>query len=239
MTEGKRWQKAIVVSLLVHGVVLTGIGWMFAKAFAVPDIPEQYVELELISEAPGGGMAENAAPGVSSSDKEQTASVQTVASNMSVVSAEIGGKLSDTGVKAGGEGNEPTFGGAGIGTGNGTGNGIGTGAGNGTGNGAGIGSGPGNGSGIISPSILSQVEPMYPEQARQAREEGTVVLKIQILANGRPGEVSVYRSSGWSLLDDAAVEAVRKWRFIAARERESGRAIVCYTTMPVIFRLRS
>jgi protein TonB len=84
---------------------------------------------------------------------------------------------------------------------------------------------------------LSQVAPRYPESARQQGIQGTVMLKIQILSNGRPGFVSVYRSSGNGSLDDAAVEAVQQWRFIPSEDRNTGEAITCVTTMPVAFRL--
>ncbi|HMM23173.1 MAG TPA: energy transducer TonB [Selenomonadales bacterium] len=238
-TEGKRWQKAVAVSLLAHVIVLTGLGWMLAKAFAVPELPEPYIELTLDGEA-GGEMAGGAAPGdlsgqepadepqpspgVSSVDSGRTAAAQTIVGSMTVVAAETGGQAGDSDAPAGGT--------AAGGAGNGTGTGTGPGAGNGAG------SGPGSGGGLISPSIYSQVDPVYPEQARQAGREGTVELRVQILANGRPGEISVQRSSGWDLLDEAAVKAVRKWRFIPAKERDSGRAVSCHTNLPVVFRLK-
>lgn len=77
-------------------------------------------------------------------------------------------------------------------------------------------SGGGSRSGIAAPGILSKVDPSYPSDARQAGLEGTAVLRVQILANGRPGEISVSRSTGHSSLDDAAVAAVAKWRFVPA-----------------------
>lgn len=232
MMAGKRWQKAFVVSVVVHGIVLAGLGWIFAQALAVPDIPAQYIELaldgEVLGEKEGAGGAFSGglvnqepyndvqvSPKTPPAYTGQTASFQAVAGNLTVESAEAGGQ-------AGGA-DGTTAGGAVSSTANGTG---------------GAGTGKGIGGGIVQPGILSQVEPVYPAQARQAGREGTVVVRIQILTNGRPGEVSVYRSSGWASLDDAAVEAVQKWRFIPAKDRDSGQAVVCYTTMPVRFRLR-
>lgn len=60
---------------------------------------------------------------------------------------------------------------------------------------------------------LSRVSPRYPMAARRARAEGTVYLRIFIDPEGLPREVRVHRSCGHELLDDAAVEAVRRFRF--------------------------
>lgn len=252
MAEGLRWRNAIVISLLLHGVMLVVIGWMAAKTFASHEVPEQYMELELTSEVAGdGGITENASSSSggnnlktvsdyrTKSDLPLTAkavpNVQTYADNMSVLATEPG-------IMSDGGGSDVISQGAGVFTGSDSGSGSGSGSSAGSGTSSGSGTGPsksGSSGGISSPGILARVDPVYPERARQNGQEGTVVLKIQILENGRPGYVSVYNSSGSELLDDAAVEAVRQWRFIPARERESGRAIVCYTTMPVVFRLRS
>lgn len=97
--------------------------------------------------------------------------------------------------------------------------------------------GGGSQSGIAAPSILAKVDPVYPMAARQAGLEGTVVLKVQILANGRPGEIAVARSTGHAALDDAAIAAVGKWRFVPAKDRASGRTVACTTTLPITFRL--
>jgi len=260
MAEAKRWRKAVVISLVLHGVMFTVIGWLAAKTFAAHEVPEQYVELELVGEVAGGGggggTAGNTVPGTVAvneipavpafmtktdapvSVREQMPTAQASADNMSVLSTEPGTESTAASAIF-----VPQGGGSGTGTGSDYGTGYGTGSGSGTGTGTGTGSGTGNGvgngSGIISPGILSQVEPTYPERARQAGLEGTVVLKIQILENGRPGHVGVYRSSGSDLLDDAAIDAVRQWRFIPAKNRASGQTIVCYTTMPVVFRLKA
>lgn len=92
-------------------------------------------------------------------------------------------------------------------------------------------------SSIAAPGILAKVDPIYPSAARQAGLEGTVILRIQILANGRPDEITIIQSTGYPVLDDAAVTAVRKWQFIPAKDRSSGRTIACTTTLPVSFHL--
>ncbi|EGO61956.1 energy transducer TonB [Acetonema longum] len=131
--------------------------------------------------------------------------------------------------------------GLGTGSGSGVGSGSGSGSGSGVGSGAGSGIGPGSGPGSgdsTAPRILAEIKPSYPLEARKAGWEGTVVLRIQIMENGAPGQVTVYRSSGYDLLDEAAISAVRQWRFVPAKNR-FGQVIRCSTTLPVIFKLRA
>ena len=92
---------------------------------------------------------------------------------------------------------------------------------------------------ITPPAVLSAPQPAYPQQARKDGSEGTVILAIEILASGQPGSVAVQRSSGHEELDEAAVKAVKNWRFTAARNGQTGQAVSCRTTLPVTFTLRS
>jgi protein TonB len=55
--------------------------------------------------------------------------------------------------------------------------------------------------------------PPYPSDAAERRETGTVVVIIHVAANGYAAGVDVAESSGFRSLDQAAVNAVRKWRF--------------------------
>jgi len=240
------WRKAVAISMLLHGVVLTGAGWMAGKTSAIHEVPEQYIELELVTESAslaritdnidsGSTAVNNKAVTTAISEpiskvavasKEYVSSVRASASSMSVLSAETGGNSNVTEASTGQEkgGTIP----AAVGTGKNMDAGADSGAGK-----------SGKGGGISSPGILSRVEPTYPEQARQTGQQGTVVLKIQILASGRPGQVNVYHSSGSDLLDEAAINAVRQWRFMPATDRDSSQPIVCYTTIPVVFKLNT
>lgn len=56
-------------------------------------------------------------------------------------------------------------------------------------------------------------KPEYPVQSRRLNEEGTVVLKILVLAEGNAGEIEVKSSSGFPMLDQSAIDAVKKWHF--------------------------
>ena len=90
---------------------------------------------------------------------------------------------------------------------------------------------------IIRPRLYAKVDPVYPPEAKQANIEGTVVLKIQILPSGRTGNISVYRSSGNSQLDQAAIDAVENWQFIPAKSGSTGQAISCNIIQPIAFQL--
>jgi len=81
--------------------------------------------------------------------------------------------------------------------------------------------------------ITHRVDPAYPAAARRAGEEGTVLLSVRVDPNGLVSAVSILRSSGSLRLDDAARDAVKRWRFAA---RQSGTVEV---NLPISFRLES
>jgi protein TonB len=79
-------------------------------------------------------------------------------------------------------------------------------------------------------------EPEYPPTARRLGQEGTVVLLIYVLDNGRVGDVKIHKSSGFVKLDEAAErEARRSWRFIPAREGD--KPVADWGQFAVTFRL--
>ena len=55
--------------------------------------------------------------------------------------------------------------------------------------------------------------PGYPMQAKKRGHEGIVVLEVLVTKEGKAGKVNVFQSSRYSLLDEAAVSSVKKWRF--------------------------
>ena len=83
----------------------------------------------------------------------------------------------------------------------------------------------------------NRVEPTYPSSSRRAGEEGTVRLKVLVDEKGRPRDVAVATSSGFARLDQAAIDAVRKWRFVAATD--GTRPISAWTQVAITFRLTS
>lgn len=120
-----------------------------------------------------------------------------------------------------------------------TGRGSGGGSGGGQGTGVGTSTGSGTGQGGIAvdrmPSPLRQVKPRYPLSARRMGKSGQVLLRLYVDVDGAVGEVNVVRAEPAGVFENAAVEAVRKWRFTPAMSR--GVAVGMWMTLPVRFTL--
>lgn len=80
-----------------------------------------------------------------------------------------------------------------------------------------------------------RVDPTYPPMSRRLSEQGTVRLKVLVDERGRPRDVEIAQSSGFTRLDEAATQAVRKWRFVAATD--GVKAITAWTQVAVTFKL--
>ena len=126
---------------------------------------------------------------------------------------------------------------AGIGQ---AGKGLGQGSGMGQG---GSGSGLGEGeegfgwglSGVSSPRYAQNPKPLYPQEAREKGYQGKVLLRVEVLANGRVGQVALKKTSGCEALDRSALAAVKEWRFIPARKGEV--AVPVWVVIPIKFQL--
>jgi protein TonB len=81
-----------------------------------------------------------------------------------------------------------------------------------------------------------QVRPTYPPRARQQGAQGTTLLRVHIDVDGRVTEVAVARSAGHPDLDEAAAEAVRRWRFEPARRGDE--PVAMWVQVPVEFRIK-
>ncbi len=69
----------------------------------------------------------------------------------------------------------------------------------------------------VPPRLVHSVQPDYPEIARRAGVEGTVVLHVTVGIDGTVEEARVVRSTTMGIFDEPACEAVRKWRYEPAR----------------------
>jgi periplasmic protein TonB len=99
------------------------------------------------------------------------------------------------------------------------------------------GEGPGGGVGSLARPLGGyQLLPRYPESARRQGITGTTQLLFEVLANGTVGAVQVERSAGHPDLDQAAAEAIKKWRFEPARR--GNQPVAVWLRMPVRFVLR-
>ena len=84
-------------------------------------------------------------------------------------------------------------------------------------------------------SAARQAIPRYPPSAIRSREQGEVVLSVEVREDGTPGEVTVTKSSGSKSLDDAAIEAMKSSTFHPALER--GKPRTSTLEMPLSFHL--
>lgn len=83
---------------------------------------------------------------------------------------------------------------------------------------------------------LSNPAPDYPAASRQLREQGSVQLRVFVTTDGRAGDVRVHQGSGFERLDQAAIDAVRRWRFVPARQGEG--PVAAWVIVPINFTLR-
>jgi protein TonB len=81
-----------------------------------------------------------------------------------------------------------------------------------------------------------QVRPSYPSSARRLGIQGMTTLRVFVTADGRVGEVLIQETAGHPDLDDAAADAVKRWRFEPARRGTE--AVGVWVLLPVEFRLR-
>ncbi len=86
------------------------------------------------------------------------------------------------------------------------------------------------------PLSFENEAPKYPRVARERGYEGEVMLEVQVLQDGRAGSVSIKESSGYFILDKAAVKAVRRWQFTPAMRGET--IFTSAIELPIVFRLR-
>jgi len=88
---------------------------------------------------------------------------------------------------------------------------------------------------LVGPKYYRNPKPRYPRIARRQGYEGIVVLKVEILPNGRVGEIRVKKSSGHRMLDRSALNTVKRWKFIPARRGED--PIGMWAEIPIRFEL--
>lgn len=67
--------------------------------------------------------------------------------------------------------------------------------------------------GNLDERLIEGRPPRYPMESRRKREQGTVVVRLLIGTDGRVQQISIARSSGFERLDQAAIQAIRGWRW--------------------------
>jgi protein TonB len=87
----------------------------------------------------------------------------------------------------------------------------------------------------VNAAYLDNPRPPYPPLSRRNGEEGKVLLRVVINTSGLVDAIAIDRSSGFSRLDTAALETVRKWKFTPGRQ--GSRLVVASVIVPVSFSL--
>lgn len=84
---------------------------------------------------------------------------------------------------------------------------------------------------------LRNPPPAYPMISRRFREEGRVVLRVFVNAEGQATQVDIKSSSSFQRLDQAARQAVSQWRFVPARR--SNTPVGAWVLVPIVFNLNA
>jgi protein TonB len=84
-------------------------------------------------------------------------------------------------------------------------------------------------------AYLDNPAPKYPSVSRRLGEQGLVLLRVQVTADGAAESVELQTGSGSNRLDQAALEAVKKWRFVPAKRGEQ--SVSASVVVPVRFSL--
>jgi TonB family protein len=90
---------------------------------------------------------------------------------------------------------------------------------------------------IAYPLYRENAPPSYPEIARVRGYEGIVLLFAEILPDGHVGNMKIRKSSGYAILDQSAIEAVKPWKFEPAKK--SGNPFTVWVELPIKFILHN
>ncbi len=85
------------------------------------------------------------------------------------------------------------------------------------------------------PRLISGLTIDYPNWARKIELEGKVFVYAQVNMDGKVMDARVFKSSGYDILDEAAIQAVTKSRWQPAKQR--GEPVSVWVTVPVKFAL--
>ncbi len=99
--------------------------------------------------------------------------------------------------------------------------------------------GSGSGDGIVTyamPRYKENPPPNYPRVARTRGYEGRTLLRVEVFETGKVGRIEITTSSGFEILDTAALNSVKKWTFVPGTK--NGKKIRQWVMVPVRFDLR-
>ena len=88
---------------------------------------------------------------------------------------------------------------------------------------------------VLAPKLIQKVEPSYTDQARDAKIDGSVVLRVVVNESGKTENIQIVKSLDAGL-DQNAINAVEQWRF--APGTKQGVAVAILANVEVKFRLK-
>jgi periplasmic protein TonB len=91
------------------------------------------------------------------------------------------------------------------------------------------------GPGFIPPGCAYCPYPTYTDEARHGKVQGSVTLMVLVGADGRAQDIRIVKGLGFGL-EERAVESVRGWKFIPARDGAK-RSVAAWVTVEAVFRL--
>jgi protein TonB len=93
---------------------------------------------------------------------------------------------------------------------------------------------------VIPPNFnadyLDNPPPVYPPLSRRMGEQGKIVLRVLVNAKGTADKIELRSSSGSNRLDDAALDVVKRWRFVPARQGDQ--PVAAWVLIPITFSLK-
>lgn len=84
-------------------------------------------------------------------------------------------------------------------------------------------------------AYLNNPAPKYPAIAKRQGQQGRVLMRVLVTAEGAAKDVQLLSGSGFETLDDAALKAVRRWRFVPAKQGDT--AVSAWVQVPIEFKL--
>ena len=87
------------------------------------------------------------------------------------------------------------------------------------------------------PFALDNPKPVYPSSARRRGMQGMVLLQVNVSDEGAVTGIHIMRSSGFRVLDVAALNSVKRWRFMPARQGDSN--VASSVQVPIRFVLNN
>ena len=88
---------------------------------------------------------------------------------------------------------------------------------------------------VFNADYLNNPAPAYPASAKHNNVQGKVLVNVLVSASGKAAKVDISRSSGYAILDQAALDAIKQWRFIPASR--SGHSVEASVVVPVDFKI--